>query len=342
LPTGATGYLVDAPAVLHYMLAERDLLQRPSSVTGGSLLALGAPDFDHAERPSALRGLAPLVAASNSPVQSRIPFASPTPATSPALPASVMASNVEPSRRGGAPCEASIASRFEPLPATDVEVQHIASLWRRADVTLLAGARASETALKTLAPGRRVLHVATHGFFLDRDCAAPAAAAPTAAAQTTAAPAHRMLEESPLLRSGLVLAGANSRARTDTSDDADDGILTAEEIAGLDLSGAQWAVLSACDTGRGDWQAGEGVVGLRRAFQMAGARTVILSLWPVLDTVTARWMTELYRYKWTSRSMTTAAAVRAANRTLLASRRAKGESTHPLYWSGFIATGDWR
>jgi CHAT domain-containing protein len=136
-----------------------------------------------------------------------------------------------------------------------------------------------------------------------------------------------------------VLAGANRRGQL--ADDGEDGVLTAEEIAGLDLSGAQWAVLSACDTGRGDWRAGEGVLGLRRAFEVAGARTVILSLWSVLDTVASGWMAELYGGKFI-RGKTTAASVRAANRKLLAARRAAGQSTHPLYWSGFIASGDWR
>jgi CHAT domain-containing protein len=84
------------------------------------------------------------------------------------------------------------------------------------------------------------------------------------------------------------------------------------------------------------------VIGLRRAFQVVGARTVILSLWPVLDHVTSEWVTEHYRRKWASAATTTAVVVRGANRTLLAARRAKGESTHPLYWSGFIAIGDWR
>jgi CHAT domain-containing protein len=93
--------------------------------------------------------------------------------------------------------------------------------------------------------------------------------------------------------------------------------------------------------GRGDWQAGEGVLGLRRAFQVAGTRTVILSLWPVLDTVASDWMAELYRSKFV-RGATTASAVRSASRTLLARRRAAGGSTHPIYWSGFIASGDWR
>ena len=114
-----------------------------------------------------------------------------------------------------------------------------------------------------------------------------------------------------------MLAGANRRA--ETTSDEDDGILTAEEIAGLDLSAAQWAVLSACDTGRGDLQAGEGVVGFRRAFQVAGARTVILSLWPVLDTVAADWMAELYRGKFV-RGDTTAAF--GPRRQPLAPRRA--------------------
>jgi CHAT domain-containing protein len=116
----------------------------------------------------------------------------------------------------------------------------------------------------------------------------------------------QLLEESPLLRSGLVLAGANQRASTNGDDE--DGILTAEEIAGLDLLETQWAVLSACDTGRGDWQPSEGVLGLRRAFEVAGARTVILSLWPVIDTVASQWMAELYREKFV-RDVQTATAV---------------------------------
>ena len=112
-------------------------------------------------------------------------------------------------------------------------------------------------------------------------------------------------------------------------------------MAGLNLWGTPLVVLSACDTGRGDWQPSEGVLGLRRAFDVAGARTVILSLWPVIDTVASQWMTELYRAKFV-RNAGTAMAVRTASRTLLAARRTAGQSTHPLYWSGFIATGDWR
>ena len=72
-------------------------------------------------------------------------------------------------------------------------------------------------------------------------------------------------------------------------------MLTAEEVAALNLNGVEWAVLSGCDTGVGEVRAGEGVFGLRRAFQVAGARTVIMSLWPVEDQATVRWMTDALR-----------------------------------------------
>jgi len=142
-----------------------------------------------------------------------------------------------------------------------------------------------------------------------------------------------------MLLSGLVLAGANQRKAA--RDGEDDGILTAEEISALNLNGVEWAVLSACDTGVGAVRSGEGVFGLRRAFQMAGARTIIMSLWPVEDQAARRWMTTLYEGRFT-KGLTTARAVHQANVRMLAERRAKRQSTHPFYWAGFVAAGDWR
>jgi CHAT domain-containing protein len=135
------------------------------------------------------------------------------------------------------------------------------------------------------------------------------------------------------------LSGANRR-RT-AAPDEEDGILTAEEIAALDLRGLDWAVLSGCDTGVGEVRAGEGVFGLRRAFQIAGARTVIMSLWPVEDEDTRRWMTSVYDHRF-ARGAGTAEAVRTASLDQLRRRRQAGLSTHPFYWAGFIAAGDWR
>jgi CHAT domain-containing protein len=146
-------------------------------------------------------------------------------------------------------------------------------------------------------------------------------------------------EENPLLLTGLALAGANRRGSAAL--DQDEGILTADEIARLNLQGTEWAVLSACDTGLGEIKAGEGVFGLRRAFQIAGARTVIMSLWPVEDESTRDWMRALYEGRM-QRKLDTATAVHEANLTMLRARRAKGQTTHPFFWAAFVAAGDWR
>ena len=91
----------------------------------------------------------------------------------------------------------------------------------------------------------------------------------------------------------------------------------------------------------GEIKAGEGVFGLRRAFQVAGAHTVIMSLWSVEDRSAMQWMRALYEGR-LRRGLDTADAVRAASLAVLAERRARGQSTHPFYWAGFVAAGDWR
>jgi CHAT domain-containing protein len=99
-------------------------------------------------------------------------------------------------------------------------------------------------------------------------------------------------------------------------------------------------VLSACETGVGDVHAGEGVFGLRRAFQIAGARTLVMSQWSVDDEASREWMRALYEARLVRR-LDTAAAVREASRSVLRKRRSSGQSTHPFYWAGFVAAGDW-
>jgi CHAT domain-containing protein len=100
-------------------------------------------------------------------------------------------------------------------------------------------------------------------------------------------------------------------------------------------------VLSACDTGLGQLRAGEGVFGLRRAFQVAGARTVVMSLWQVEDRSARVWMRALYEGRLVQ-GLDTADAVREASLSVLRDRRARQQSTHPFYWAGFVAAGDWR
>jgi CHAT domain-containing protein len=245
--------------------------------------------------------------------------------------------------------------KFDPLPASLSEVDEVVTLWIKAhdtkteiaqvrtaersqlnDALRLTGAAASEAAFKAQATGRKVLHLATHGFFLGGRCLS---ALDLSATSTAAAASARIARDNPLVLSGLILAGANRR--NVASSDQEDGVLTAEEVAALDLSAVDWAVLSGCDTGVGEVRVGEGVFGLRRAFQVAGAKTVIMSLWSVEDQSTRQWMTTLYKGR-LIKKLSTADAVREASLAVLRQRRAKGLSTHPFYWAGFVASGDWR
>ncbi len=315
-------YLVETGPVLQYLSAERDLAEttlRPAR--GKSLLAVGGPAFDAS------------------------PAHGEASETSPLEVASVGAF------RGAALDVIDLRSiRFEPLPASVEEVQQIASIWkaRRADsgdAIVLAGAEATETAFKRLAPGRGVIHLATHGFFLDGRSASTIAGTrgitrlkqkrvePKAEAQgePPAAKVH-----SPLGLSGLAFAGANLRAATVRGED--DGILTTEEISAMDLSSAEWVVLSACDTGAGKIQTGEGVLGLRRAFQTAGAGTLVLSLWPVEDRSAREWMHALYEAHLVE-ALDAAASAHEASLAVLRARRERGGSTHPFYWAAFVAAG---
>ncbi len=225
--------------------------------------------------------------------------------------------------RGGLPgCADFVTHRFTPLPGTRQECEAIAAL-ASGPVTMLSGAAATEDAFKHSLPGHRFLHVATHGWFLAGDCQASTSDFP----------------DDPLLLAGLALAGANRRAEAQPGQE--DAIVTAEEISTLDLDGVDWAVLSACDTGLGETLPGEGVFGLQRAFEIAGARTVIMSLWPVEDVATREWMTELYRARLQD-GFGSAVALREASRRILAQRRASGRSVHPFLWAAFVGTGDWR
>ena len=202
----------------------------------------------------------------------------------------------------------------------------------------LVGADANEASFKEQAPGKRFLHMATHGFFVGGRCPS----SPVRSGETLSEAGFDSMSlggENPLLLTGLALAGANHRE--EAKEEEEDGILTAEEVAAMDLTGVEWAVLSACDTGVGKYEAGEGLFGLRRAFKVAGARTLITSLWPVEDKATRAWMRALYDARF-AKGMGTVQAVRTASLEVLIDRRRQGKSTHPFYWGGFVSSGDWR
>jgi CHAT domain-containing protein/tetratricopeptide (TPR) repeat protein len=218
-----------------------------------------------------------------------------------------------------------------PLPGTRQEAEALRRLMPQAQVFL--GAEATKERLLGLAaPG--VLHVATHGFFLEDTASVPQGSRAVVHFGALGRKPSGPRPSDPLLRSGLVLASGDASACEDTWNCAavsHRSLVTALELGGLDLWGTQLVVLSACDTGRGEVKLGQGVYGLRRAFVTAGAETVVMSLWKVNDETTRALMEAYYGHLWAGQGR--ARALHEAMRLVRATQ------PHPHYWAPFIALG---
>jgi len=197
------------------------------------------------------------------------------------------------------------STKYDRLPGTATEAATLKKVLP--DAAVLTGTAATETATKKVA-GPRILHIATHGFFL-QDLPGES--------------------EDPMLRSGLVFAGVNALSSAE-----DDGVLTALEASNLDLRGTKLVVLSACETGLGEVRNGEGVFGLRRAFVVAGAETLLMSLWQVADEATKDLMTSYYSRL--SKGEPRAEALRQAQLAMLKDAK----TAHPFFWAAFISSGE--
>lgn len=208
------------------------------------------------------------------------------------------------------------------LEGTEMEADQLYNMMRAnmqsgASVSLLKGAEGTETSFKALAGrGNRILHIGTHGFY---------------------SPAQQQAAEDrdlSMIRSGLYMAGADYGMQADdaAAAGADDGVLTAEEIAAVDLRGLDMVSLSACETALGDIS-GEGVFGLQRGFKKAGAGSILMSLWKVDDEATCLLMTEFYKH-WLSEGCTKYAALELAKRAVR-SHTDRGWD-NPRYWAAFI------
>jgi len=312
LETAPGAYLIESRRI-HYLTSGRDLLRLRGGIeTGRGLLAMGDPDYgvpEGEEQPPAQPGTESLLLAYDR-------------------------------TRGALPtCEEFKAMRAAPLPGTKSEIEAVEASWREhtgEPAVVYLGADATEARFKAEAPGRRVVHIATHGYVLGTECGA--SSRPGFGVQD-----RYFAGANPLLLSGLLLAGANTTlagaGRKEVEGRAgDDGILTAYDVSALDLGGTDLVVLSACETARGKVEEGEGAYGLRRAFQMAGARTVISALWEVPDRITSEMMGELY----SDPERPAAEALRTAQIDTIHRLRAAGRSDHPYFWAAFLAAGDWR
>jgi CHAT domain-containing protein/Tfp pilus assembly protein PilF len=209
------------------------------------------------------------------------------------------------------------------LPGTKKEVETISERYREKNIptTTLFGDQAVEDSVKNLS-NPQTLHIATHGFFLENQ-------EPEEGIEID------KYVENPLLRSGLILAGANSFLKTgrisEEHGDGDDGILTAYEAMNLNLDQTDLVVLSACETGLGEISNGEGVYGLQRSFQIAGAKSIIMSMWTVDDAATQELMTNFYS-EWLKTG--------DKNKSFIyAQKKLKDKWKHPYYWGAFVMVG---
>ncbi|NHE58980.1 CHAT domain-containing protein [Cyclobacterium plantarum] len=230
----------------------------------------------------------------------------------------------------------STRSNISPLPGTLAEVEQLASILNGEGIStqaLLEHAASEDVLKKVKSP--RILHIATHGFF---EPESEQQAEGFNREMLMSGLGRETVSDNPYLRCGLYLAGAETTLKNRGNPDfqrpegQEDGILTAYEATLLDLRGTELVVLSACETGLGVTKNGEGVYGLQRAFQVAGAETVIFSLWKVADEQTQEMMGLFYQ-NWLQKNMDRRQAFKAAQQTI------KKKYEDPYFWGAFVMIG---
>lgn len=208
------------------------------------------------------------------------------------------------------------------LTGTKTEVENLEKILQNQKVIVqkFLGKTSTENNLKTL-QSPQVLHIATHGFFLN-DIESNKDDTKTLGID------NQKLAENPLLRSGLLFANAKNALK-----DGSEGILTAYEAMNLNLDNTDLVVMSACETGLGEVRNGEGVYGLQRAFQTAGARTILMSLWTVSDDATQELMTLFYE-NWVGKKLSKRQAFKNAQNQL------RKKYPEPYFWGAFVMIGE--
>lgn len=225
------------------------------------------------------------------------------------------------------------------LPGTQKEAEGLSRIFAKAqyEPTIHIGKDANEYNFKRDVANHNILHIATHGFFfpdpetINEEETSASQRIPEALAFRSA---HSSIGKNqfinnpnPLMRSGLVLAGANAVWNSEVAIEGEDGVLTAQEVANLDLQHVTLVVLSACETGLGDIRGSEGVYGLQRAFKMAGAKYLIMSLWQVPDKETAEFMEKFYGHLIKTKDI---------QASFLSTQKEMQQKYDPYFWGAFV------
>ena len=283
-------YLIENIAV-HYVSTGRDLINYGSDeLLNKGLFVMGNPDYNYIARPELRLAGATGTATGN--------------------------------LRSG--CGNLAEIELGPLPNTQHEIDEITRLWKTFNsepMSAFTQGEATEDNFKAFAPGNRVIHLATHGYYLEGLC--------------KSGEKNDFADENPLLQSGLFFAGANFHGQYADSLGIDDGILSAYEVSSLSLEGVQLAVLSACETGLGEIRQSEGVYGLRRAFQMAGVHTIISTLWPISDDMS----TDMINLIYSNSNAPIYERMRDMQLAQINKLRNSGYVDHPYSWAGYVAFG---
>lgn len=241
------------------------------------------------------------------------------------------------------------SNTIQSLPGTKVEIESVAGIFDRyhRPAEILLGTDAFENVFKKkerFFDPPVILHVATHGFFQpdQKSRADKNISEPTPASRSFRDVSFDNNDANPLMRSGILLASAGHAFRNETllnevnailrQRKYEDGVLSAYEAMNLNLSGTELVVLSACETGLGELKSGEGVYGLQRSLQTAGARSVVMSLWKVDDEATGRFMIQFYEYWF--QGMEKREAFRKAQLHI------REQFPQPYYWGAFVMVGN--
>jgi len=305
LPLDGTRYAIEEHSI-QLVVSGRDLIQRAAKSDAGTALVMADPDFDL--NAAQARDAAQQVLRDG------------------------LRRPPDPERRGLG--NALVLGAVARLPGTAAEAKAIAPGLRdfaRSDPIVYSDRWALEAVFKAFRRPRAIV-MSTHGFFFDE---------PETSSERTslldlnqARPSSLRPLNNPLLRCGLLLAGCNQRGH---AADGEDGVLTGLEIVGTDLRGTDLVVLSACETAVGQVRGGEGVAGLRQAFQLAGAQTVVATLWQVPDKESARLMVGFFDNL--VKGQGKAEALRRAQLAQIQSRRERYGAAHPFFWAAYTVTG---